>query len=107
MKPDTLIAMALYRPHPGQEDELLKILQNHVPTLRKEGLVTDRSVLLLKAQDGTFIEIFQWESEDAKDRAHKLPSIREIWSKMMEIADFPSLSSLPEAANPFPNFKLV
>jgi hypothetical protein len=44
----------------------LEILQNHVPTLRKEGLVTERPELLLQAQDGTYIEIIEWVFEEAK-----------------------------------------
>lgn len=44
MKSNSLIAMALYRPHPGKANEFLEILQNHVPTLRKEGLVTGRKI---------------------------------------------------------------
>jgi hypothetical protein len=86
----------------------LEILQYHVPTLRKKGLVTERPELLLQAQDGTYIEIFEWVSEEAKNKAHELPSVmKDIWEKMMEIADFPTLSDLKESDTPFPSFKVV
>lgn len=108
MKSNSIMAMALYRPHPGKENELLEILKNHVSTLRKEGLVTDRPELLLQAQDGTYIELFEWVSEEAKNKAHELPAVmKDIWGKMMEIADFPSLSDLKESEMPFPGFKVV
>jgi quinol monooxygenase YgiN len=108
MKSNSIMAMALYRPHPGKEKELLEILKNQVPTLRKEGLVTDRQEMLLQAQDGTYIEIFEWVSEEAKNKAHELPAVmKDIWEKMMEIAEFPSLSELKESDTPFPGFKVV
>jgi len=31
-----------YRPKPGKENELVELVRNRVPTLRKERLVTDR-----------------------------------------------------------------
>jgi len=37
-----LFVICAYRPKPGQEKLLRKILKDHVPILRKEGLATDR-----------------------------------------------------------------
>jgi hypothetical protein len=44
-----------YRPKPGKEQELLAIVRTRVPSLRKEGLVTDR-VPVLMARKGRNID---------------------------------------------------
>jgi hypothetical protein len=102
---EPLVAMALYRPFPGKEEELWEILRHHFPTLQREGLVTEQELLTLQASDGTIIEIFEWCSEEAKEKAHASAAVMEIWNKMMTVAEMTSLSTLPEAQRPFPNFK--
>ncbi|MGB8956652.1 MAG: hypothetical protein WCC10_14845 [Tumebacillaceae bacterium] len=103
----TLYAIATYRPHEGKEAAFQTILDNHVPTLRAEGLITDSPNLLLKSENGTLIEIFEWKSVEAKDAAHQNQAVMGLWNQMMEIADFPPLSSLSEAARPFAGFAAV
>ncbi|MCA0989284.1 hypothetical protein [Guptibacillus algicola] len=66
------VAIALYRPHPGKEDELLEIVKDHLPTLQRENLIKDRMPLHLQAIDGTILEIFEWKSVAAKDEAHQI-----------------------------------
>jgi quinol monooxygenase YgiN len=100
----TSIAMALYRPHPGKEEELREILQSHIPTLRAEGLITKREPIIMQAEDGTIIEIFEWQSREAKDKAHNSPNVMSIWNKISSVAEVVSLSTLKEAERPFPNF---
>src|SRR4051812_39253004 len=100
----TLYAMATYRPHEGKEAAFQAILDKHIPTLIAEGLITDSPKLLLKSENGTLIEIFEWKSVEAKDAAHQNAAVMGIWNEMMEIADFPPLSTLPEAARPFAGF---
>ncbi|WP_219834836.1 antibiotic biosynthesis monooxygenase [Paenibacillus sp. R14(2021)] len=105
MSDQTLFAIALYRPHPGQDAALRDILRTHEPALRAEGLITAYPLLRLEAGDGTLIELFEWKSEEAKDRAHKSPVIWPIWERMMAVAEMTSLASLEEAKRPFPVFK--
>jgi hypothetical protein len=45
------LAVALYRSHPGKEEELLKIVYTHIPTLRAENLITSREPMLLQSED--------------------------------------------------------
>ncbi|MBP1965703.1 hypothetical protein [Paenibacillus aceris] len=107
MSNSCMFTMAMYRPHPGKEDELAEIVKEHVPMLREEGLITDFTPVTLQSADGTLIEIFEWLSEEAKDKAHTSPKVWPLWEKMMKVAELVSLSSLPEADKPFPNFKRV
>ncbi|AZN38737.1 putative quinol monooxygenase [Paenibacillus albus] len=100
-----IASIATYRPHPGKEDELLKIVRRHLPTLRAEGFITEMTPLHLQAADGSILEIFEWASAEAKDAAHRSPAVRELWGAMMEVAEMAALASLAEAAQPFSNFR--
>ena len=56
-------------------------MRSRVPTLRNEGLVTDRTPTIMRARDGTIIEVSEWKSQEAIDAAHKNPNVLAIWSK--------------------------
>jgi quinol monooxygenase YgiN len=64
-----VIVIVAYRPKPGKETDLLELVRNRVPTLRKEGLVTDRKPTIMRARDGTIIEVSEWKSPEAIDAA--------------------------------------
>jgi quinol monooxygenase YgiN len=57
-----VIVIVAYRPKPGKEAELLELVRTRVPTLRKEGLVSDRAPIMMRARDGTIIEVSEWKS---------------------------------------------
>ncbi|MGG1674415.1 antibiotic biosynthesis monooxygenase [Neobacillus sp. NRS-1170] len=102
-----LVFMALYRPTPGNEEELMEVLKLHIPTLREEGLITDRELLTLQAEDGTIIEIAEWKSTEAIENAHQNPNVMAVWNKIGALSKLTSLSTLAEAQYPFPNFKAL
>ena len=58
-----------YRPKPGKEDGLLELVRSRVPTLRQEGLVSDRTPTIMRARDVTIIEVSEWKSREAIDAA--------------------------------------
>lgn len=103
--PSTNFVISLYRPFPGREEELHVIVKTHWSTLREAGLVTEHQPLVLQAADGTFLEIFEWNSPEAVRQAHEHPAVQAIWGKMGEMAEFTTLASLPEADKPFPPFR--
>jgi quinol monooxygenase YgiN len=102
-----LVFMALYRPNTGKENELIEILKGHISTLREEGLITDRELLTLQADDGTIIEIAEWRSKEAIGMAHQSAKVVAIWDKISSVAQLTSLSTLSEANAPFPNFRAL
>lgn len=99
--------IASYRPKAGREAELLEILKEHVPILRSLGLATEKAVHLMKAKDGAFVEVFEWESEEAIEKAHKNPIVLEMWKKFEACCDYIPLNDLEEAKNLFPGFEPV
>ena len=64
------IVIVAYRPKPGKDNVLLAELRDHVHLLRSEGLATDRHPVLMRAKDGTVLEIFEWASPAAIEEAH-------------------------------------
>ena len=105
MKPE--VVFALYRPHAGRDAELRRLIARHLPVLRKLELVTDRPPILVRARDGTYIEVFEWRSEESARLAHEHPEVAKVWEAMGEIADFPALESLAEARERFSHFEPV
>ena len=96
-----------YRPKPGKEQELLAIVRSRVPTLRKEGLVTDRVPVLMRAKNGTLIEVSEWKSREAIDAAHKNPTVLALWNKFFAVCDCVPLQTLPESSEMFAGFEPV
>jgi hypothetical protein len=101
------IAVACYRPKPGRDVDLLDTVRQHDPTLRAHGFVTDRPRVVMRSRDGTIVEVIEWASPEAKTKAHEHEAVRELWERLIECAEFPSLSELPESAERFANFEPV
>ena len=99
-----VIAVVAYRPKPGKEQELLDLVRSRLPTLRKEGLVTDRVPTIMRSRDGTIVEVSEWKSREAIDVAHKNPNVLAMWNKFFAVCDCVPLNTLPEAADMFAGF---
>jgi quinol monooxygenase YgiN len=96
-----------YQPKPGKEEELLAIVRGRVPTLRKEGLVTDRAPVLMRSKNGALIEVSEWKSREAIDAAHKNPTVLAMWDKFFAVCDCVPLETLPESSEMFAGFEPV
>jgi quinol monooxygenase YgiN len=96
-----------YRPKPGNERALLELVRMRVPTLRKEGLATERIPTIMRARDGTIIEVSEWKSRDAIDAAHKNPNVLAMWEKFFAICDCVPLQTLAEATEMFAGFEPI
>ena len=99
-----VIVVVAYRPKPGKDQELLPLVRSRVPTLRKEGLVTDRVPTIMRSRDGTILEVSEWKSREAIDAAHKNPNVLAMWEKFFAVCDCVPLKTLPEANDMFAGF---
>ncbi|MEE8112461.1 MAG: antibiotic biosynthesis monooxygenase [Acidobacteriota bacterium] len=99
--------IACYRPRPGKEARLLELLKEHMPVLRGENLVTDRPSCVMRAGDGTFVEVFEWRSAEAIERAHANETVKAMWKKFEEVCKYEVLANLKEARQPFSPFQPV
>jgi len=102
-----VVVIVAYRPKPGKGKELLKLVRDRVPTLRREGLVTDREPTIMRARDGTIIEVSEWKSQEAIDAAHKNPNVLAMWDKFFAICDCVPLNTLAEAKEMFAGFEPI
>jgi quinol monooxygenase YgiN len=100
-----VIAIVAYRSKPGKEVELVDLVRNRVPTLRKEDLVTDRTPTIMRGRDGTIIEVSEWKSREAIDAAHKNPNVLAMSNKFFAICDCIPLKTLAEAEEMFAGFE--
>jgi hypothetical protein len=102
-----IIVICSYQPKPGREDVARRLMSEHVPLLRRHGLITERAVVQGAAKDGAWIEIFEWASEEKSRSAPGIPEIGAHWKAMSEAMDFIALASLPEAQRSFAHFTPV
>ena len=102
-----VIVIVAYKPRPGQESGLLAEMKTHVPILRQEGLATDRPATLMKANDGTIIEVFEWVSADAIAKAHTNPAVQAMWGRFNAVCTYEPLVNLEECKQMFAGFEAV
>jgi hypothetical protein len=101
------ISVACYRPRPGRERDLLELVRNHLPPLRAQGLVTERSPIVMRAADGTVIEIFEWASQEAIAGAHSNPVVLDLWKSFEAVCSYETPSNLAEFQNMFAHFESI
>jgi len=102
-----IVVIVAYRPKAGREKELLDLVRNRVPTLRKEGLVTERVPVIMRAKDGTIIEVSEWKSHEAIEEAHQNPRVLAMWDKFFALCDCVPLKEVPEAETMFAGFEPI
>jgi quinol monooxygenase YgiN len=102
-----IVVIVAYRPKAGKEAELLEVVRARVPALRKEGLVTDRAPVIVRAKDGTIIEVSEWKSQQAIEEAHKNPRVLALWDKFFAVCDCVPLKTVPEAETMFAGFEPI
>jgi hypothetical protein len=101
------ISLACYRPRPGCEQALFELVRNHLPPLRAEGLVTERASIVMRAADGTIVEVFEWVSREAIEGAHKNPVVLDLWKKFEAVCSYETPSNIAEFQNMFAHFDPV
>ena len=101
------IVIAVYRPKPGQEAVLDGLVEGHVAVLREQGLATDRPATVMRAGDGTVVEIFEWVSNEAADSAHANPVVAALWGEFAAASEFLPMNAVAESADMFPHFEAI
>lgn len=82
-----------YRVRRGSEDEFERLLERHLPTLARLGLITEAPTRTLRRHDGDtdggpeYVEVFDWVSEDAARRASEVPEVIAVWEPMAALCE--------------------
>jgi hypothetical protein len=69
-------------------------------------LATDRASILGRAKDGTYIEVFEWQTGGIA-RAHENPAVLALWQLWAEACDHVALKDLTEARALFAGFEPI
>jgi len=99
--------IAAYTPKPGKERDLLAALAKHHGVLRAANLITAMPPVLMRAADGTLLEVFEWHSTDAIAQAHASAAVQELWNEFGAACEYTPLSHLAEAQHAFAEFDRV
>ena len=59
----------------------------------------------MPARDGTVLEVFEWASPEAIEKAHANAAVRALWEEFEAVCDYVPIASLAEAAHPFSEFE--
>lgn len=96
-----------YTPKPDKEEQLLAAVKKHLQVLHAEELVTDKPGYVMRASDGTIVEVFEWRSAEAINQAHTNPAIQALWAEFGAACDYTPLAKLEEAHQMFAEFDAV
>ena len=96
-----------YTPKPGKESQLLAAVKKHLQVLHAQKLVTDRPGYVMRAGDGTLLEVFEWRSAEAIGQAHANPAVQALWAEFGAACDYTPLAKLKEAQQMFAEFDAV
>ena len=72
--------------------------------LRKEELVTDKPVYLMRPENGSIVEVFEWKSSEAINQAHENVAVQALWAEFSEVCDYTPLAQLKETYAMFAEF---
>jgi hypothetical protein len=96
-----------YTPKVGKEQQLLAAVRKHLQVLQTERLVTDKPAYVMRAGDGTIVEVFEWRSAEAIHQAHSNPAVQALWGEFGAACDYTPLSKLKETHQMFAEFDAV
>ncbi len=99
------IVIVNYRPKPDKDAELMGCVRDHMDVLRKEGLATHRPAVVMRAKDGSVLEIFEWVSADAIQKSHTNEAVQALWKRFNEACTYGKLAELSEAQEMFATFE--
>jgi quinol monooxygenase YgiN len=102
-----IMVIVAYRPRSGKEARLLELTKEHVPILREQELVTDRRPYAMRADDGTIIEVFEWNSQEAIDAAHTNSVVLKMWERYAEVCEYVPLVTVKECSDMFAGFEPI
>ncbi len=101
------ISIAAFKPKPGMEDQLLKVINDRVPLLRKLGMVTERTPIDMRSRDGVIIQVSEWIDDEAIAKAHSHREVLALWERFDACCEYVKLDSLSESHDDFATFDSI
>lgn len=101
------IVVVVYKPHPGKERALEQVVSKHYSILSKENLVTTRLPIVMRAGNGSIVEVFEWRSAEAIQAAHTNAQVITLWEEFNAVCTYETPLSLEEFHNLFSEFEPI
>lgn len=101
------IVIAAFKPKDGMEEELLRVIADRLPLLRRLGLATDRANITMRSADGMILDVSEWTDDDAIARAHETAEVLELWQRFEACCQYVKLDTLEEIHHEFATFQAV
>ena len=98
--------IVIYRPKKGKDAALLQLVQDHISILQSQNLATERAPFIMKAADGSIIEVFEWKSADAIKEAHENKVVQELWERFSQVCDYEIPINVKEFQGLFSEFEM-
>ncbi|HET6543844.1 MAG TPA: hypothetical protein VFG46_25335 [Chryseolinea sp.] len=99
--------IVIYRPKKGKDAALLQLVNDHMSILKTQNLVTDRAPIIMKAADGSIIEVFEWKSADAIKQAHQNKVVQELWERFSQVCEYEIPVNIKEFQALFSEFEVL
>jgi hypothetical protein len=98
---NSVTMLVTYVPKPGKDEDLLRLVRQHWPTLRRLDLVTATPGRVWRGTDkrsgrSSYIEMFEWKEETSSDTAHQTPEVMAVWESMGPILEDMNLTRLEQ-----------
>ena len=97
--------IAAYKSKPGKEEQLLAAVRKHCGVLRAENLISDKPSHVMRAGDGTIVEVFEWLSSEAIERAHANATVQALWAEFGAACEYVPIGRLAESQQIFSEFE--
>ena len=111
MSTSPVVVLAVYRVAEKSQADFLRIVGEKREYFLKSGYTTPRAPIFLRSSSSPefLIDIFEWASEQAIEKAHSDPVVLRYWSEMegLWIDGGLGLSQLPESDEAFAGFEPV
>jgi hypothetical protein len=101
------VTIAAFKPKPGREMELLRVIADRLPLLRRLGLATGREHILMRSREGVIVEVSEWISDEAINKAHQTPEVLALWERFDACCVYVKLDTLAEAHEDFATFDAI
>ncbi len=99
--------IVIYRPKKGKDAALFQLVKDHMSILRTQNLVTDRAPIIMRAGDGSIVEVFEWKSADAIKEAHQNEVVQELWERFGQVCDYEIPVNVKEFQGLFSEFEVL
>jgi quinol monooxygenase YgiN len=99
--------IAAFKPKPGMQEQLLAVVARHWAVLRAEKLVSGKPSHVMRASDGTIVEVFEWNSSEAIERAHTSADVQALWEEFSAVCEYVPVGGLAECQHMFSEFDAI